>query len=179
MASVAVASIARRFLDDMEEPDPTVRKNVEFRLASQCRLTKAIRNGGKQQTRIIFYEAGNAPAIGARGLAVDVAGVEVLLPSQAAAKFPREAQRCGTQRWSRYAAAKRLCCIILGDRRVPVFDVILLRPLNVWLQRQVNHNQHCLMFCMQSDLGKTVKLDGRTVKLEVSRYICDGGNALC
>jgi hypothetical protein len=174
MASYAVASIEKRYLEAMTETDPERRKDVEIRLPSHCRLPRIIRSSGKRCTRLIFYETGKAVPIGAKGLMVDVSGVEVLTPAEVLIKFPREVEQCGLKRWKVYGKAKRLCCIALGERRVRVDDIVLLRPLNVWLQRQVNLPQDTLMFCKMEDLGKTIKLPfcggQRVIKLQIAGH---------
>ena len=174
MASYAVGSLEKRFLEAIAETDPERRKDVEIRLPSQCRLPRVIRTSGKQRTRIIFYEAGKAGPIGAKGLMVDVTGVEVMTPSEALTKFSREVRQCGRKRWKVYGKANKLCCITLGERRVHVDDIVLLRPLNVWLQRQVNLPQDTLMFCKREDLGKTIKLPfssgQRVIKLQIAGH---------
>jgi hypothetical protein len=174
MASIAVGALHKRYLQAMQEAEQERRKDVEFRLNSHCRLTKTIRTSGKQRTRIIFFESGQAYPVGSKGLLVDVLGVDVLTPSEAAQRFPKDVALCGAEKWKQYERAKTICCIRLGPDRVEVEDVVLLRPLNVWLQRQVSLSQRTLMFCKRADVGKTIKLPhtrGQTiVKLDVTGF---------
>ena len=64
--------------------------------------------------------------------------------------------------------------IQLGSARVVVDDIVLLRPLNVWLQPRVCHLQRMLMFCKRKDVGKTIKLPhtgGQViVKLQIAGF---------
>jgi hypothetical protein len=174
MACYAVGSLQKRFMEAVAETAPALRKNVEIRLPSHCRLARDVRTSGTRRARIIFYESGHAGPVGAVGLMVDVAGVDLLTPAEAQRRFPKEVGECEPARWKVYSKARRLCCITLGDRRQPVDDIVLLRPLNVWLQRQVSLQQRTLMFCKRDDLGKTIKLPfsgGRCITtLQIAGY---------
>ena len=158
MACYYVASLKKQFMEAIAETAPERRKNVEIRLPSQCRIARHYRTCGRHRARIIFYESGNAVPVGAVGLQVDVASIDFLTPAEAQRRFPREVGQCESARWAVYSKAKRLCCITLGEHRQTVNDIVLLRPLNVWLQCQVNLQKKTLMFCRRADLGKTIKL---------------------
>ena len=158
MACYYVASLKKCFMDAMAETAPARRKDVEFRLSSQCRMARHFQTSGRHRARIIFYESGNASRLGAVGLQVDVVSVDLFTPAEAQRRFPREVGQCERARLAVYSKANRLCCITLGEGRQPVDDIVLLRPLNVWLQCQVNLQQRTLMFCKREDLGKTIKL---------------------
>lgn len=165
MGSFFVAALKQEHLAHMTIADPDRRKNVEFRLKSHNRIRKTM--VGKRQTKIAFFPSQASRKAPCKSLLVDVLRQRLLSPAEAAAAYPREAEMCDLLRYPGLSTAAQIWCIELGER-AEVEDIVLLRPLNLWITPQFSGGVP--RFCKLQDLGKTITYGGEAVALRQEQF---------